>query len=88
MKNAKGCFGSDVVARSIGYVVTRLSWILAYGDGAWRHEWGMKLCYKLKMQRLIDGMFASSSGLCSWTGAQPGILFGSGQPLTSSDFKL
>jgi len=27
---------------------------------------GMKLCYKLKMHRGIDGMFAFSSGLCSW----------------------
>jgi len=26
----------------------------------------MKLCYKLKMHRGIDGMFALSSGLCSW----------------------
>jgi len=48
------------------YVVTWLSWIRPDGDGAWRHEWGMKLCYKLKMHRGIDGMFAFSSGLCSW----------------------
>jgi len=27
----------------------------------------MKLCYKLKMHRGIDGMFAFSSGLCYWT---------------------
>ena len=26
----------------------------------------MKLCYKLKMHRGIDGMFVFSSGLCSW----------------------
>ena len=26
----------------------------------------MKLCYKSKMHRGIDGMFAFSSGLCSW----------------------
>jgi len=35
-------------------------------DGAWRHGWSMKLCYKLKMHRGIDGTFAFSSGLCSW----------------------
>ena len=48
------------------YVVTWLSWIRASGDGPWRHEWRMKLCFKLKMHRGIDGMFAFSSGLCSW----------------------
>ena len=48
------------------YVVTWLSWIHADGDGTWRHEWGMKLCYKLKMHRGIDGMFAFSFGLCTW----------------------
>jgi len=47
------------------YVVTWLNWIRADGDGAWRHEWGMKLCYKLKMHRGIDGMFAFSCDLCS-----------------------
>ena len=64
IKNAKSCFGSDVVERS--YVVTWLSWIHADGDGAWRHEWGMKLCYHFKMHRGIDGMFTISSVLCSW----------------------
>ena len=48
------------------YAVTWLSWIRANGDGAWRHEWSVKPCYKLKMHRGIDGMFAFSSGLCSW----------------------
>ena len=48
------------------YVVTWLSWIRANGDGAWRHEWSMTAFYKLKMHRGIDGMFAFSSGLCSW----------------------
>jgi len=44
----------------------RHCWIRADGDGAWRHEWGMKPCSKLKMDRGIDGMFAFRSGLCSW----------------------
>ena len=31
-----------------------------------RPWWGMKLCYRLKLHRGIDGIFAFSSGLCSW----------------------
>jgi len=33
----------------------------------------MKFCYKLKMHRGIDGMFAFSSGLCYWTNKDSGI---------------
>jgi len=42
------------------YIVTWLSWIRADGDGAWRHEWGTKLCCRLQMHRGIDRMFAFS----------------------------
>jgi len=35
-----------------------LDWIHANSDGMWHHGWGMMLCYKLKMYRGIDGMFA------------------------------
>jgi len=47
--------------RREAYVVTWLSWIRANGDGARRHEWSTKLCYKLKMHRGIDGMFVFSN---------------------------
>jgi len=38
----------------------------ANGDGTWCHLWGMTLCYKLKMHRGIDEMFAFSFDLCTW----------------------
>ena len=66
MKNAKGCFGSDVVARSIRSHMTQLDTRRWWWRLTSCHEWGMKLCYKLKMHRGIDGMFAFSSGFCSW----------------------
>jgi len=37
---------------------------------------------------LLYANHVNSFNHCFWTGAQPGILFGRGQSLTSSDFKL
>ena len=65
MKNAKGCFGSDVVARNIRSHMTQLD----TRQWWWRVTSWVKhdgLLHKLKMHRGIDGMFAFSSGLCSW----------------------
>jgi len=65
MKNAKCCFGSDVVVRSIRNVVT---WLLDTCRWWWRvtswvrHE----ALLQVTMHRGIDGMLIFSSGLCSW----------------------
>jgi len=64
VKNTKSCYGSDVVA--LEAVATWLIGTRTDGDGACRHGGCMKLCYKLKILWGIDGVFAFSSGLCSW----------------------
>jgi len=61
MKNAKGCFGSDVVARSIRSHLTQLDtrrW--------WWCATSWSSVASIQMYRGIDGMLAFSSGLCSW----------------------
>ena len=64
MKNAKVCFDSDVDARSIRNHMMHLDTFRWW----WRVTSWVRpeaLC-KLEMHRRIDGMFAFSSGLCSW----------------------